>query len=78
MVLNKDRDEIREYPLLLTLDATDKAIAKMLKKKEKYKELREKTIFKYQTQISHSLNTTANAEKNGQEMIGILILTIMF
>ena len=41
---NKDRGEIREYPLLLTLDAPAKAIVKMLEKKEKYKELREKTI----------------------------------
>ena len=41
---NKDRDEIGKYLLLLTLDAPAKAIVKMLKKKEKYKESREKTI----------------------------------
>ena len=41
---NKDRDEIREYPLMLKLDALAKAIVKMLEMKQKYKELREKTI----------------------------------
>ena len=41
---NKDRDEIREYPLLLTLDGPAESILEMLKKKEKYKELKEKTI----------------------------------
>ena len=41
---NKDRDEIGKYLLLLTLDAPAKAIVKMLKKKEMYKESREKTI----------------------------------
>ena len=41
---NKDRDEIGKYLLLLTLDAPAKAIVKMLKKKEMYKESRENTI----------------------------------
>ena len=41
---NKDRHESQEYPLLLILDGPAKAIVKMLEKKEKYKDLREKTI----------------------------------
>ena len=39
---NKDREEVREYPLLLTLDATAEKILIMLEKKEKYNELKEK------------------------------------
>ena len=39
---NKDRHESQEYPLLLILDGPAKAIVKMLEKKEKYKDLREK------------------------------------
>ena len=40
---NKDREEVREYPMLLTLDAPLEKIKKLLDKSEKYKALHDKT-----------------------------------